>query len=700
MRKRTKWTARGLLVSLLVISLILPAAAGKSDFIPYNTYEYNAVEQSVEAPAGYAVRSIVYAQEFASDPQTMRLSDMYVGDNGDIFLLDAGAGAVYILDKEYRCTRTVPEFTDAQGAPLSITGAQGLTVCGDRLYIADTDHQRILRADMDGRVDRILEKPDTPMLDAAVACHFSKVLVGSQERLYAIASDINMGALVFDKDGDFLTFFGSATVETTGAVILKYIRRQFMSETQRQNDYQYTPVTLTNMDTDGKGFIYTVEKSSRYSDIKGKVRALNAAGVDVFDSGTFGDLEWDRQDENSGTQFIDVSVQDDGYMALLDGTRKRVFLYTPDGGLLAVFGAEGEQKGNFVQPVAIESVGEDVLVADAAKNTIQVFTPTAYGSCLKQAFGAVGTGDYETALTYWRQALCLNTNSRAAYIGMGVCYDYLGSYEEALACFRKGYANEEYSVTFREWRKAFMRDHFIWVLAAAVLVIAGIAIGVTALGRLLRPVEGSAYCRLETKRGLPLYTLFHPVAGFEQLRPRGLASPVQAMLIVLLWLIAVILQYFFTGFPFNENRAVDFQVFFSIVQTFGLYFVFVLANFGLSSFMTGKGKLGEIMTVTSYALIPYILSLFINLLLSHMLTKNEAVFLGIVSAIGLLWSAGLLFAGMMTIHQYSVGKTLLSFVVTLAGMLIIVFLAVLLFTLFMQVLTFVESVAWEVSVRR
>ena len=101
---------------------------------------------------------------------------------------------------------------------------------------------------MDGRVDLVLEKPDTPMLDADVACHFSKVLVGSQERLYAIASDINMGALVFDKDGDFLTFFGSATVETTGAVILKYIRRQFMSETQRQNDYQYTPVTLTNMD--------------------------------------------------------------------------------------------------------------------------------------------------------------------------------------------------------------------------------------------------------------------------------------------------------------------------------------------------------------------------------------------------------------------------------------------------------------------
>ena len=106
------------------------------------------------------------------------------------------------------------------------------------------------------------------------------------------------------------------------------------------------------------------------------------------------------------------------------------------------------------------------------------------------------------------------------------------------------------------------------------------------------------------------------------------------------------------------------------------------------------------MTVTSYALIPYILSIFINILLSNMLVKNEAVFLGIISGIGLLWSAGILFIGMMTVHQYSVSKTLLSFIVTIAGMLVIVFLIVLLITLFMQLFTFIESIVWEVSVRQ
>lgn len=283
---------------------------------------------------------------------------------------------------------------------------------------------------------------------------------------------------------------------------------------------------------------------------------------------------------------------------------------------------------------------------------------------------------------------------------MGVCYDYLGDYEAAMECFKQGYANEEYSVTFRDWRKDFMKITFIWLLVAVVLLIAGITAVVVALGRLLRPVEGSAYCRLETKRCLPLYTLFHPSAGFEQLRPRGFASPIQSLLIVLAWLIAVILQYFCTGFSFNENRAVDFQVFFSLIQTVGLYLIFVLANFGLSSFMTGKGKLFEIMTVTAYALLPYIASLYINVLLSNVLVKNEAIFMGIISGIGLVWSAGILFAGMMTVHQYPVSKTLLLSVVTLVGMLIIVFLIVLLVTLFMQVLTFIESIVWEVSVRQ
>ena len=138
----------------------------------------------------------------------------------------------------------------------------------------------------------------------------------------------------------------------------------------------------------------------------------------------------------------------------------------------------------------------------------------------------------------------------------------------------------------------------------------------------------------------------------------------------------------------------------TLLQTAGLFLVFVIANYGLASFMTGKGKFSEIVTVTAYSLTPYIASILINTAFSNILTQDEGMFMSIITAVGLLWTFFMLFAGLMTIHQYSVGKTVLSFLITMFGMLVILFLAVLFITLYAQVLSFVDSIAREVSIRQ
>ncbi len=615
-------------------------------------------------------------------------------------MLDSGDGAVLVLDEALQPVQRIDHFRDAQGQPLEIDKAQGLTVSGGKLYIADTERQRVIRAGMDGVADLILYKPDTPVLDEKTACNYTKVLVDERGRIYAIANDVNMGALVFDSSGRFLTLYGSTTVEATAEVVLKYIRRRFMSEEQRKNDYQYTPITLTNFDADGDGFIYTVARSSSYSDLLGKVRSLNALGEDIYKASTkFGDVEWDRRPSGNGTQFIDVDVADDGSLVLLDSTRSRVFVYSETRELIAAFGCEGEQRGSFVQPTAVETAGDRIYVLDARANAIQMFTPNAYVQAIKTAAAQMAAGDYTQALESFRTVQRYNTNSQLAYVGMGTCYDYMGDYAQALTAFRNGHANDEYSVSYREYRREWMKEHFVWVLLGALALLAGVIALALYLKRQLRPVEGSAYCPLETKRRLPLYMLFHPISGAEEIRPRGFASPGAACLIGVGWLAAVILQYFFTGFSFNENRPVDFSIFYTVLQTLGVLLVFVLANFGLSSFLTGKGKFGEVLTVTAYALIPYIVSVLVNTLLSNALTQSESMFMTVIRLVGVLWSAFILFFGLMAIHQYSVGKTVLSFVVTAFGMLVIVFLGVLLITLYAQVLSFVGSIVREVSIR-
>lgn len=309
-------------------------------------------------------------------------------------------------------------------------------------------------------------------------------------------------------------------------------------------------------------------------------------------------------------------------------------------------------------------------------------------------------GDYSAAIDTWKSVIAYNTNSTQAYVGIGNCYDYLGEYELAMEAYKKGYANQEYSVSFSEYRKEYLKDNFVLILFIVLAALTALIVLAVKVSKMLIPAEGSAFCQLETKKYLPVYMLFHPSSAAEQIRPRGFASPLKAAIIVAVWFIAATLSYFFTGFSFNENRAVDFNVFYTLLQTAGLFLVFVIANYGLASFMTGKGKLREIVTVTAYSLIPYIVSILINTAFSNILTRDEGMFMSIITAVGLLWTFFMLFAGLMTIHQYSVGKTVLSFLITVFGMLVILFLAVLFITLYAQVLSFVDSIAREVSIRQ
>ena len=94
----------------------------------------------------------------------------------------------------------------------------------------------------------------------------------------------------------------------------------------------------------------------------------------------------------------------------------------------------------------------------------------------------------------------------------------------------------------------------------------------------------------------------------------------------------------------------------------------------------GSGKLKEIASVTAYALIPYIVSQAIRLILTQVLVAEEALFLTIVTAIGVIWSFILLFGGLYAIHQYSVSKTIANLLLTLFGMAVVVLIIILFFT--------------------
>jgi hypothetical protein len=136
-----------------------------------------------------------------------------------------------------------------------------------------------------------------------------------------------------------------------------------------------------------------------------------------------------------------------------------------------------------------------------------------------------------------------------------------------------------------------------------------------------------------------------------------------------------------------------------IVQTIILFLTWVVGNWAVCTLLDGEGTMRNICIYSAYALIPYVAGIYIEVLLSHVLIRDEIVFMQAVSVIGTLWSAVLVFSAIRSVHQYSSLKTVLAILLTIAAMLIILFLLVLLLSLLQQMYVFGYSVITELIYR-
>lgn len=635
-------------------------------------------------------------------------SDMVYKNNKYVYILDSGNSRILKLNKDLTEIISIfSSFHDKKLGYLTFYGAQGLTVDNDEnFYIADTDNYRVILANNEGVVNTVITRPDQQLQDTESPFRATKVLLDRKNQLYIICDSINLGAFVYDLEGNFKSFFGSNDVQATAEVILNYIKRQFMTREQLKTLKKVTPIALTNFDIDKDGFIYTVtltEQNKRNNEYANMIRKLNFKGNDIFslsgNSKGFGDFEWDRQTTHTNTSFIDVDVDSSGYINLIDSGRGKVFQYSEDGDLITVFGGYSNQTGSFSEPVAIESIDDKIFVLDKTNNNISVFKPTAYTVALRKAYNLLDSSDSDSALAAWEDVLRYNTNSQYPYYGMGRAYEMKSDYENAMKYFKLANAKPEYSKSFQEYRKDYVSENIGWMMLIALAAVAIIVVFVKIMKKKMVAKHGSAYSPLETKWGMPIYVLMHPVDGFEQFRNRNIQSVPIAMGLVVAWFLVKVVQFFCTGFAFNSSRAIDYDFFANVISTVGLYVLFIIANWAVCTLLNGKGRMKEILCVVAYALTPMLITSLINVVLSNTLTLDEQSFISIINVLGLLWSAIVLLLGLYTIHQYSFGGTLGSTLLTILGMAIIALLVILFFTLLQQCYAFVLSIISELKLR-
>ena len=465
---------RKTIVCLFLALILVLTSTGMITFAaqPDRTFTYeNEDNKPVPSTNVYQVK-VVIDESVMGTTRMKSPTDIFVDNNDNIYIIDAGNSRILILDKTYRCVKVLSEF-NYKGEILTLAeGAQGLFYreSNKRLYIADTENNRILVSDLEGNVSAVYTKPVDELLDPTVPYKPRKIIIDNMGIMYVTSGNINTGALLVDSANQFLGFYGTNKLKMTAAMQIEFMWRNLFSKSQVGQTFQ--PVEFNNLFWSEDRFVYTV--SPLVDSVASSISKLNALGNNVFPQ----DIDMLKiMDDRSIEQMIlaDITVDNEGAVTLLDSSNGRLYQYDEGCNLLAVFGGIGYQQGLFERAVSIESdSANNLLVVDATKNSVTVMEQTFYGKMIRSANYLYNQGLYQESIEPWNEVLRMNANYTQAYAGLGKAYISLGEYEKAMDYFKLGEDKEGYAEAKAALRDDKVRQNF--GLIAGIVIVALVVI--------------------------------------------------------------------------------------------------------------------------------------------------------------------------------------------------------------------------------
>ena len=130
-----------------------------------------------------------------------------------------------------------------------------------------------------------------------------------------------------------------------------------------------------------------------------------------------------------------------------------------------------------------------------------------------------------------------------------------------------------------------------------------------------------------------------------------------------------------------------------------LFFMICAGNWSITCLMEGEGRFKDILIAIGYSLVPMIITTVLATIVAQGVAENEEAFYTILMGIGTAYSVVMMLIGIMQIHNYTLGKTIVTLFLTIVAVLIIVFLTLLVFNFITQVYTFFRSIYTELIFR-
>ena len=669
---------------------------------------------------------------------------------GRLYIADSKNNRIIVLKNDYTVLTVIDYFYSSRSDNDTFSEPKGVFVNDDYIYVSDTKNQRIVilnkQAVLNGKNDhtafyKVILKPDTPLVKPD-QWNPSACAVDQYGRIFVVSETATMGIIVLaDDDGFFNGYIGAQKVTYNP---FELFWRRFQSEEQQKKNVKFVSVTFNNITIDEDGFIYITtdnidlgkqtaainKKSADYSPVK----KLNSAGNHILKRNGFQDCGGEvylhiAGDESNAkpSKVTDVAVGPEGSWSIVDYNRGRVFTYNSNGELLFAFGDGGDGSGSTgklgslthlqsmtyqLAPNQKDGAGSEgilyeynMVLLDNFTGLFTVFTRTQYGDLLMEALAQENNREYHNAAEYWQRILQRNSNFDTAYIGLGKAYYRMGgekNYREAQKNFKASYETTYYSKAYAELRKNWINNP--WHLALIVLVVVVfLVVVVKGLGAAkkfntrvsLKPGKKTYWEELI----FPFHLVFHPFDGFWDLKHEKRGSVRGGLTIMGLTILAFYYNSVGKGYIFNPRQSTS-SIVIHIISVVLPVFLWVTANWCLTTLFDGEGSYRDVLVATTYSLAPLPPLLVLSTLLTNVLTKTEGtIATKMIPIIAYVWVGFLLFFGMLVTHGYSLPKNIITTLGTIVALAVLVFVAVLFSSLVGKMIQFVSNIVIEVSSR-
>ena len=195
------------------------------------------------------------------------------------------------------------------------------------------------------------------------------------------------------------------------------------------------------------------------------------------------------------------------------------------------------------------------------------------------------------------------------------------------------------------------------------------------------------------------YTLTHPSDGYYWIRHKEKGSVAIAVLLVLLFALSFSMNRIYASFVVNNVNPRSVNAISEMTGVVMMFLMLCIGNWSITCLMDGEGRFKDILIAVGYACAPLIVTFVLVTIVSQGVAENEEAFYTIIMAVGIAYAAIMMLVGIMQVHNYTLGKTLLTLLLTLVAVFIIIFLLLLVLNFIGQVVTFIESIYTELVFR-